>query len=97
MSCCGNKRKEWMNEARYSGRQEENKIILNTKNVDKPDKLFEYIGDYSLAIKGMSSGKTYHFRHKGDKIKVDHNDSFALMAERDLRVIPSSVQEFENR
>ena len=90
MNCCGNKRKEWMNEVRSSGRQEEPETILNVKNADRPDRLFEYTGNHSLRIIGVASGKTYHFRFNGDRLQVDYNDSFAFMAERDLKVLSSS-------
>jgi hypothetical protein len=86
MNCCGNKRKEWMNEVKSSTRMEtvENDII--TANAEKSDKIFEYTGNHSLKITGLVSGNSYYFRFKGEKLKVKYIDSFALMAERDLRV-----------
>ena len=88
MNCCGNKRKEWLNEARPSRRPESIKDESPVLIADKPDRLFEYTGNYSLTIKGVASGKSYDSRFRGDKIKVDYSDAFAMMAERDLRILP---------
>lgn len=85
MSCCGNKRKEWLNESKTSISNEgenDNNIALD----ENPDKIFEYTGNYLLRITGLVSGNSYTFRFKGDKLKVKYIDSFALLAERDLRV-----------
>jgi 1,4-alpha-glucan branching enzyme len=88
MNCCGNKRKEWAKEVKSSMLQTTN----NTSNTypvikDKPDRVFEYTGNYSLTVIGVTSGKSYHFKFKGNKIIVAYNDSFAMMAERDLKII----------
>ena len=92
MSCCGNKRKEWMNEITSSKRKETTDIASQSLKEVKPDVVFEYTGDYSLTINGAVSGKNYYFKHKGDKIKVDYVDSFALMAENDLKVLRTTHQ-----
>lgn len=86
MNCCGNKRKEWLNEAKSSTRKKE--IENNSYSVitDKPDRVFEYTGNHSLTISGAASRKIYNFKFKGHKIKVDFNDSFSMMAERDLKI-----------
>jgi hypothetical protein len=86
MSCCGNKRKEWLNESKTSIQKDIDENDSITGNDEKSDKIFEYTGNYSLTITGLVSGNSYHFRFKGDKLKVKHIDSFALMAERDLRI-----------
>lgn len=89
MNCCGNKRKEWLNESKSSTQHD---IVENERKndiVENPDKIFEYTGNYSLTINGMASGNSYHFRFNGDKLKVKYIDSFALMAERDLKVFTS--------
>ncbi len=89
MNCCGNKRKEWMNESKTSIQKDninnESTIVID----ENPDKLFEYTGNYSLKISGLVSGNSYTFRFKGEKLKVKYIDSFALMAERDLKVVTS--------
>ncbi len=77
-----------MNEVKTSTH---NEIIENDSEIrvtDKPDKMFEYTGNYPMKITGPSSGKSYQFRFKGDKLLIDYSDSFALMAERDLKILP---------
>jgi len=86
MSCCGNKRKEWINEAKSSTQQDSVEIDSISDIDEKSDKIFEYTGNHSLKINGLVSGNSYYFRFKGEKLKVKYIDSFALMAERDLRV-----------
>ncbi|HEX7584898.1 MAG TPA: hypothetical protein VF373_09440 [Prolixibacteraceae bacterium] len=86
MNCCGNKRKEWLNEVKSSTQQEITGNFQDTIVSERPDRIFEYTGNSSFKIAGVSSGKTYQFRFKGDKTVVDYNDSFALMAERDLKI-----------
>ena len=91
MSCCGNKRKEWMNETK-SSTQQDSVEIDNVPDIDeKSDKIFEYTGNHSLKITGLVSGNTYHFKFNGEKLKVKYIDTFALMAERDLRMITSHI------
>jgi 1,4-alpha-glucan branching enzyme len=89
MNCCGNKRKEWMNEVKTSIHPETNENDSEPKVVNNPDRMFEYTGNYSLKITGLSSGKSYQFRFNGDKLLIDYADSFALMAERDLKILPT--------
>ena len=90
MNCCGNKRKALATEARTSRRQPI--PAGNTQPVveNKPDRVFEYTGNNSLTLRGPISGKQYHFSSQGDKVTIDFMDSFAIMAERDLRVVASS-------
>lgn len=89
MSCCGNKRKEWLNGSNSSNRKETVEIDSSISVDENQDKIFEYTGNYSLKIAGLVSGNSYHFRFKGDKLKVKYIDTFALFAERDLKVITS--------
>lgn len=62
-----------------------NDIEPRSENETSP-KVFEYLGNHSLILKGISSGTKYHFRFTGDRVEVNYFDSFALMAERDLKV-----------
>lgn len=86
MSCCGNKRKEWLKEIKSSPEQEKVENVSRFPASNKPDRIFEYTGDHSLTVNG-ASGKFYFFRYKGYKLTVDYIDSFALMAEKELRMI----------
>jgi hypothetical protein len=87
MNCCGNKRKEWMNESKTSIQSDTVEKDNNNAIDEYPDKIFEYTGNYSLKISGLVSGNSYSFRFRGDKLKVKYIDSFALLAERDLKII----------
>jgi len=84
MSCCGNKRREWVNAEKKSVASKSMETVPAFHSTEKPDKVFEYTGEHSLTIKGTTSGKLYKFRFKGEKIRVDYFDSLAIMAERDL-------------
>jgi hypothetical protein len=84
MSCCGQKRKELeMNKSsdNYSA-NDEGPLPENETN----SKVFEYIGNDSLILRGISSGANYHFRFRGERLEVNHFDSFAMMAERELKI-----------
>jgi hypothetical protein len=56
--------------------------------MDRQYREFEYIGNYSLTISGVSTGKSWVFKFKGDKMSADYSDSHAMMAEIELRVLP---------
>jgi len=83
-----------MNEVKSSTHQETNEKDTDTLIADKPDRVFEYTGNYSLTINGAVTGKSYNFNSKGDKVKVDYNDSFAMMAERDLKISTAELKTY---
>ena len=87
MSCCGNKRKDWLNEVRSSAPHNSAEDPSPVFIIDKPERTFEYLGNSFLTIKGVASGRSYHFRFKGDHVKVEYADSHAMMAERDLKAL----------
>jgi len=78
-----------MTEVKTSANAETNENDPEISVAGKPDRMFEYTGNYSLKITGLSSGKSYQFRFSGDKLWIDYADSFALMAERDLKILPT--------
>lgn len=86
MSCCGNKRKEWLAEVKSSPAISNIEDEQEEPAGNNPDRIFEYTGNYSFTITGVATGKTYHFRFQGDRVKVDYNDSYAFMAERNLKI-----------
>ena len=79
-----------MNEEKSTNHQEKIENIPDTLTEDKRDRVFEYTGKYSQTFVGAVSGKSYQFRFRGEKLKVDYCDTFAMMAERDLK-IPSEI------
>ncbi len=58
---------------------------------ERKPKVFRYMGNNSLVLKGINSGRVYHFRFPGDTVEVVYEDSFALMAERDLIPNPDNL------
>lgn len=87
MGCCGNKRRKFVDNMHAINKQE--KDIPNgfyTNRDNQPDKMFEYTGGASLSIVGTASGNTYSFKFKGHKLLIKYSDSYALMAEKDLRI-----------
>ena len=83
MSCCGEKRSAYKQELQNQPHP------VTEHEAEKPPRVFEYTGDGSLKLKGISSGTVYNFRFTGQKIEVDYHDSFAMMAERDLKIATS--------
>jgi hypothetical protein len=86
MSCCGQKRTAYKRELENSsGSPPENSNDFEPETEMKP-RIFEYTGNRNLTLKGISSGALYNFRFKGEKLAVNYYDSFAMMAERDLKI-----------
>ena len=86
MGCCGQKRTAFKREMENSTRFEaENSVDFEPSTEMKP-RIFEYTGRGTLTLRGISSGALYHFRFPGEKLEVNYYDSFAMMAERDLKI-----------
>lgn len=83
MSCCGDKRAAYKRELQNPASSGYGYVQENQPRT------FEYTGGTSLKLTGISSGTVYHFRFTGQKIEVDYHDSFAMMAERDLKIVVS--------
>jgi len=84
MGCCGQKRREWLQEINNSSK--ETKTIDSENTQERKPKVFEYTGKHSLKIKGIITENVFYFRFPGYKIEVPYEDSFAMMAETDLKV-----------
>lgn len=87
MSCCGGKRKQWLKQEKPTVNQPIRRNEPITVQKERRDRIFEYTGNGSLQIKGSITGKLYAFKFNGDKLNVSRLDSWALMAERDLRLL----------
>jgi hypothetical protein len=87
MSCCGQKRMAFKQELKYSSRVEPENYVDFQPETEKEARIFEYTGNDNLMLKGISSGAVYHFRFKGEKLEVNYYDSFAMMAERHLKIV----------
>jgi len=87
MSCCGQKRKAFREELNDSSRFEAENPSDFEPETAMPPKVFTYTGEANMTIRGISSGTVYRFRYNGEKVEVDYYDSFAMMAERDLKIV----------
>jgi hypothetical protein len=86
MGCCGQKRLALKQKSNNSSYHEAENSLDSQPDREKPPRVFEYTGDENLILKGISSGAVYHFHFKGEKLEVNYYDSFAMMAERDLKI-----------
>jgi len=86
MSCCGQKRLAYKHELKNSSHVEAENPTDFQPETEKEPKVFEYTGNDNLILRGISSGAVYHFRFRGEKLEVNYYDSFAMMAERDLKI-----------
>jgi len=86
MRCCGDKRARL---AHVQGsRTSPTDASSSTESTarERKERTFEYVGDKGLTVRGAVSGKMYRFEARGDLIEVAHDDAFAMMAERDVRL-----------
>jgi len=86
MGCCGQKRSALKRELNNSSYRETENSFDSQPDEEKTPRVFEYTGDENLILKGISSGAVYRFHFKGEKLEVNYYDSFAMMAERDLKI-----------
>jgi hypothetical protein len=83
MGCCGQKRKEWSQKIYNSSTEAE---TIDSGNMQEHQlRVFEYTGKRSMKIKGIVTGNIYYFRYPDHTIEVPYEDSFAMMAETDLK------------
>ena len=85
MSCCGDKRRVWLAETstpkpRIKNPEHDQHVFRIEENM-----VFEYIGQDPLSIRGSVTGVIYHFRFQGERVEVAYQDTYAMMAEWDLR------------
>jgi len=84
MGCCGKKRAQLAH-----GRMASSPVATFAPDEGSGDdqrkaRVFRFTGATAVAIKGINSGRVYHFL-PGATVEVAYEDSFAMMAERDLR------------
>ncbi len=87
MSCCGKKREEWLHGKKQANFSNEKTTVSEALVKTSFDSLFEFTGTQSFRIEGSITGRIYHFRFHGHRLKVHGNDSWALMAERELKYL----------
>jgi hypothetical protein len=76
MSCCGNKRNEFIQS--LSGNTSPGMPGFGKKMWQ--DVLFEYTGTTALTVKGYITGKTYRFSKTGHRQVIDYRDASGMMA-----------------
>jgi hypothetical protein len=85
MSCCGNKRAQLAQPQAQTRRPDiPASVDLNTQPAPRSPRIFEYLGNQTMVLRGVVTGTTYHFSHSGDCLEVLHEDSFAMLAEREI-------------
>lgn len=87
MSCCGKKRAELVTARRTIA-------MPPAATVDSPlprrgdgSRIFEFTGSGVLTVTGAGSGRVYEFGPMNPQLEVAFEDSFAMMAEPNLRRI----------
>ena len=88
MRCCGNKRSEWLQREALPAPRENVRSIDTQGEPQRARRQFEYIGDDALTLRGAASGATYRFAHRGDCLEVAYEDTFAMLAERNVMPRP---------
>ncbi|MGB8191743.1 MAG: hypothetical protein WCF67_07490 [Chitinophagaceae bacterium] len=83
MSCCGNKRDEYV-ETLSQGQPPVRTIQL------QDSVYFEYTGKTALSITGNITGYKYRFTAPGNVQEVDYRDSGSMMAVPVLKLVKSS-------
>ena len=86
MSCCGKKREHLRQRRAPAAPIAAVPPIPEPARPDRAPRVFEYTGGQSLTLRGAVSGRTYVFTHPGECVEVAWEDSFAMLAERDVRM-----------
>lgn len=86
MSCCGKKRRELQNTLKKPSNEKMPSSIIHQDKKETRIRVFVYKGPHNLTLRGINSGKIYRFKFPGDRIEVANEDSFSMMAEKDLEV-----------
>lgn len=86
MSCCGSRRAQWAQEQARSGPPASAPAVDRSETGGRPARIFEYSGTGALTVRGAVSGAVYRFDRRGARVEVQYEDSFALMAEPELKL-----------
>ena len=85
MSCCGGKRAQLSHARSQPAPSLGPETQEKQPAAERKPRIFEYVGRTTLTVRGAVSGHTYRFTFPGQRIEVAHEDSFAMMAERNVR------------
>ena len=82
MNCCGKKRLESQPirpDKREMLAERSASFPLRTRQ-NNPPRIFRYIGEGGLVIKGAVTNRVYRFSSPGDQVEIDSRDAGVLMA-----------------
>jgi hypothetical protein len=89
MSCCGGKRARVAVSSVPRGPRVVDESLEPAAPERKP-RMFQYVGESSLTVRGAVSGRVYRFSRPGHQIEVAYDDAFAMMAERGVKAVNRS-------
>jgi hypothetical protein len=85
MSCCGGKRAQLSAGWRTKTTVAEVEPTPGLSARFNRPRMFEYLGQRSVTLRGAVTGTFYHFDHRGHRIEIAADDVFGMMGERDMR------------
>lgn len=85
MGCCGHKRAQLVQRQGLVGPRESVQSVITRTRPPRAPRIFEYIGNDTLTLRGTASGITYRFERPGDVVEVAYEDTFAMLAEQNVR------------
>ena len=86
MRCCGDKRaRAAASSVRREPRAPDEPVQPAAAASERTPRIFQYVGESSLTVRGAVSGRAYRFSRPGDRVEVAYDDAFAMMAERGVR------------
>ena len=92
MSCCGGKRAQVAASSVPRGPRVPDEPVQPAAPAasERKPRIFRYVGESSLTVRGAVSGRAYRFSRPGDRIEVAYDDAFAMMAERGVKAVDLS-------
>jgi hypothetical protein len=86
MSCCGNKRAQFLTQSAWA-RQTGPPTRPRAQAVTPPKVVFQYTGKTAMVVIGPISGRRYRFDSQGTRVEVDPKDRRSLSAVPKLRQV----------
>jgi len=85
MGCCGQKRAQLLHRQAPAGPPEDVGGVETRTEPKRAPRIFEYTGNDTVTLRGAASGRTYRFAGRGDCVEVAYEDTFAMLAEQEVR------------
>jgi hypothetical protein len=94
MPCCGKGREQLRNQLAAQAPAVPNPTQYATTQLPRRTYVatvsFEYLGETPLTLESPSSGRRYHFEHRGARVEIDLRDRPWLASQPNLRQLPNS-------